>query len=102
MHKVIQGNYGDCDYFIRFIKGAEEIIERYGDERYRPVGRAKIKAMVVNDEEAIFTPCTYSASDVSFIRGRGVSGLTEIVSYRGRFGEQARRDPRDCLLVEEA
>lgn len=90
-HEVIQAKYGDRDYFIRFIKGPEEIAERHGDKRYRPVGRAKIKAMVVNDEEAIFTPCPYSVSDVSFIRGRGVSGLTEIASYRGRFCEQARQ-----------
>ena len=87
--KVIQAKFKDREFFVRFIKDPEEVEERYGDRRYKPMGRAEIVARVVDASDAIFTPCTYIVNEVRFLEGRSVEKLTEITSFRGRFCEQA-------------
>ncbi len=88
--KVNQGRFRERTYFIRFVKDAQEVRERYGELRYVPLGRAAITASVSDDTEAIFTPCRYSLSGVRRLEGPPVPGLKEIVSFRGRFCEQAK------------
>jgi predicted nucleotidyltransferase len=45
----------------------------------------------VNDErDAMFTPCRYIVSEVTFLQDPPVTDLREIVSFRGRFTDQAR------------
>lgn len=88
--KVLQGKFMDRDYFIRFVKDWNEIEEQYGTILYKPVGYAKIKAKVVDNSEAIFTPCTYKIDDVEVLEGGHVKPIEEIVSFRGRFCEQAK------------
>ncbi len=87
--KVNQGRFRDRTYFIRFIKGKLEPGESYGQLRYTQHGRAEIAASIADDREAIFTPCRYFLSDVHSREGRAMADLTEIVSFRGRFCEQA-------------
>ena len=88
--KVLQGKFMERDYFIRFVKDWNEIEEQYGTILYKPVGYTKIKAEVVDSSEAIFTPCSYKIDDVKPIGGVHVEPIEEIVSFRGRFCEQAR------------
>ncbi len=117
--KVIQGRFRGCEYFIRFAKACperrfangrrapSEVGESYGDRRYTSLGQAKIEATVADASEAIFTPCTYRVGDVRFkappqspptlggkTDGLELSDLREIVSFRGRFCEQAREGER--------
>jgi predicted nucleotidyltransferase len=89
-HKAMQGQYRGRSYFMRFVKAPAEVEEKYGDRQYIPLGRAGITATVADAREAIFTPCAYGVTDVQFIEGAEVEGLEEIVSFRGRFCEQAR------------
>jgi len=89
--KVLQGKFMGRDYFIRFVKDWNEIEEKYGTILYKPVGYAKIKATVVDDSEAIFTPCCYKIGNVEILEGTSIESIEEIVSFRGRFCEQARR-----------
>lgn len=98
--KVIQGRFRGGEYFIRFVKAAAEIRESYGEETYTPLGQAEIEATVTDASEAIFTPCVYR---VELVRFKGVHTVDkqpvlpapeEIVSYRGRFCEQAREGDR--------
>lgn len=89
--KVLQGKYLRTDYFIRFVKGCNELSEHYGDVRYTNVGHAKIKAIIEDDSDSIFTPCVYKINDVQIIEGSKISPIKEIVSFRGRFCEQARK-----------
>ncbi|MEM2262759.1 MAG: hypothetical protein QW160_00885 [Candidatus Bathyarchaeia archaeon] len=89
--KLLQGKFGERDYFIRFVKDFNEIGERYGGIHYRNCGYAKIEADVVDDLEAIFTPCTYKIENVKVIEGPKLQPIKEIVSFRGRFCEQARK-----------
>lgn len=89
--KVLQGKFMGRDYFIRFVKDFGEISEKYGDFRYINCGYAKIEAVVVDDSEAIFTPCVYKVEDVKIVKGPKLQPISEIASFRGRFCEQARK-----------
>jgi uncharacterized protein len=86
-NKICQGHFRGRPYFIRFIKEANTAAA-YGSARYTPVGRATITATVARDQDAIFTPCRYFLSDVQVLEGPAVQ-VSEIVSFRGRFCEQA-------------
>ncbi len=88
--KVSHGKFKGRDFFIRFVKDWNEVSEQYGTIIYKPEGRARIKATVVDDSEAIFTPCSYKLADVKILEGPHVEPMEEIVSFRGRFCEQAR------------
>lgn len=89
--KVLQGRFLGRDFFIRCVKDWSETAEHYGDRIYKPVGRARIKAKVVGDEDAIFTPCRYSVEEVQVLEGDCGGAVSEIASFRGRFCEQAER-----------
>jgi len=88
--KVLQGMFKRKDYFIRCMKDWNEIEDEYGRVRYKSMGYAKIKATVTDDSEMIFTPCCYKIDDVKIPEGVHVEPIEEIVSFRGRFCEQAR------------
>jgi len=90
--KFMQGTFRGRDFFMRFIPDWNEVNERYGDRIYVPSGYVKIKARIADDSESIFTPCRYLIEDVRILDGVKVRGLKEIVSFRGRFCEQARKD----------
>lgn len=123
--KVLQGKFRGTNYFIRCVKEWDELHEAYGDREYNPIGRASVDATVSDDSESIFTPCSYQIFDVE-VAGSEKHEPTQIVSFRGRFCEQAHRgerilargtlervvdergethrlvigeDPRDCLVV---
>jgi len=87
--KVIQGKFMGTDYFMRFVKDWNEVGEEYGERRYRNAGRVKVKAVVANHGEAIFTPCTYGVKNVEVLDGPTANPIAEIASFRGRFCEQA-------------
>jgi predicted nucleotidyltransferase len=89
--KVLQGRFLQSDFYIRCIKDWNEIGEQYGDIIYRSVGYARIKAVIKDDSDAIFTPCRYLLEQVRFLRGKRVKEISEIVSFRGRFCEQAKK-----------
>jgi len=88
--KVMQGKFMGRDYFMRFVKDWNELDEKYGDFQYRNVGVAKIQAAIADDSEAIFTPCVYKIDNTQILGGPKVGQIEEIVSFRGRFCEQAR------------
>jgi predicted nucleotidyltransferase len=88
--KILQGTFMGRDYFIRFVKDWNEVEEEYGDIQYKSVGYAKIKATIVDDSEMNFTPCRYKINNVKFLEGTCAESVEEIVSFRGRFCEQAK------------
>ncbi len=88
--KAFQGRYSGTDYFVRFVKDWPEVTERYGDTIYSFAARAKISALVVDDSEALFTPCTYKLRNVRILEGPMLESITEVTSFRGRFCEQAK------------
>ena len=88
--KVFQGRFLGHEYFVRCVKNWREITERYGDVRYTPLGRCAISAQVQDDEESLLTPCRYLLERVRVPAGVRSRRPREIVSFRGRFAEQAR------------
>ncbi len=88
--KAFQGKYDKTDYFVRFVKNWKDIEEKYGDSLYENVGYAKITATVVDDSQALFTPCTYKLEKTKVIEGPKLDPINEITSFRGRFCEQAK------------
>jgi predicted nucleotidyltransferase len=88
--KVSHGKFKGKHFFIRFVKDLNEISEQYGSIIYKPEGNAKIKATVVDDSEALFTPCSYKLANVEILEGTKAEPIEKIVSFRGRFCEHAR------------
>ncbi|HKZ94309.1 MAG TPA: hypothetical protein VJ249_07005 [Candidatus Bathyarchaeia archaeon] len=100
--KALQGKFHQRDYFIRCVKDWDETTETYGSITYEPMGEAMISATVTNDSNMIFTPCTYQINGLQWLNGTTPRVLREIVSFRGRFCEQARKRERiiACGTVE--
>jgi predicted nucleotidyltransferase len=92
--KVNQGCFRERTYFIRFIKEVSEAGEVYGQLHYTPLGRMTATATIADDSDSIFTPCRYFLYDVCSLENLPLPDLTEIVSFRGRFCEQARTGER--------
>jgi len=92
--KVLQGKFQGRDYFIRCVKDWKEVTEAYGSIHYKPMGEAKASATIADDSQMLFTPCSYQIEDVKMISGKNLQPLREVVSFRGRFCEQARRGER--------
>ena len=88
--KVNEGRFAGRPYFVRFVKLPAEVPERYGDPRFVPTGRALVEARVLDDRDALFTPCRYALGEPRFLEGARVADLREVVSFRGRFADQAR------------
>jgi predicted nucleotidyltransferase len=88
--KAFQGMYEGTDFFIRFVKDWSQVSQQYGDVCYKNAGYLKITATIADDSEALFTPCTYKIENVTVSEGAKLEPIKEIVSFRGRFCEQAR------------
>ena len=88
--KAFQGVYEGTDYYIRFVKDWSQVTQQYGDICYNNAGYAKITATIADASEALFTPCTYKIENVTVAEGTKLEPIKEIVSFRGRFCEQAR------------
>ncbi|MDI6868970.1 MAG: nucleotidyltransferase domain-containing protein [Coprothermobacterota bacterium] len=88
--KVLQGKFRGREYFIRLVKESREVNEKYGDKIYSSLGKVKIRGKVKDASEAFFTPCTYKIEEVEVLEGKTAAIPGEIVSFRGRFCEQAK------------
>jgi predicted nucleotidyltransferase len=69
--KVSHGKFRGKHFFIRFVKDLNEISEQYGSIIYKPEG-------------------SYKLANVEILEGTKVEPIEEIVSFRGRFCEQAK------------
>ena len=92
--KTFQGRFMRHEYFIRGVKNWGEITERYGDVRFSSAGECMITAKVTDDKESLLTPSRYSLEQVKVLAGDSSRSPREVVSFRGRFAEQALRGER--------
>ncbi|KON33390.1 MAG: hypothetical protein AC479_04705 [miscellaneous Crenarchaeota group-6 archaeon AD8-1] len=90
--KAFQGMFRKTEFFIRFVKNWDEIHHQYGDIKYTNCGDAKISATIIDDSEALFTPCTYKVENVLIFSGKKNVQIEEITSFRGRFCLQAKQE----------
>jgi len=91
--KIFQGTFQGREFFIRFIRDLKDH-KPYGYYRYRNIGSATIRAKVVDDDYAIFTPVKYTIDCMKIIESKTkypikTKELIEVVSFRGRFCQQA-------------
>lgn len=102
--KLHQGKFRDYDFFIRYIKSPKDWNGNFYDYKYKNCGRIKLKAEIVDSENAIFTPCSYKIDPQKIIersdksKNVKISKIYEINSFRGRFCEQAQEGER--VMVE--
>lgn len=87
--KAFQGKFMGTDYFVRFVKDWREIDEQYGDVCFKNSGYAKVTAKVADSTDSLFTPCSYKLRDTEVVEGPKLQPISEVVSFRGRFCEQA-------------
>ncbi|RLI26512.1 hypothetical protein DRO57_00935 [Candidatus Bathyarchaeota archaeon] len=78
-----RGFYKDTPFSIHPVRIEEEVEVRYDDIRCLSEGSAKVRAVVVDDEDSLFLPAVYKVSEVEFLDGNPVQDLVEIVTYEG-------------------
>jgi predicted nucleotidyltransferase len=83
--KVLQGFFNGHEFFIRLVKLPREVDEFYGKMRYEMIGFCKSRCRISDDYDSVFTPCVYNVEPFDHPK------LRKIVSYRGRFTEQAKK-----------
>jgi predicted nucleotidyltransferase len=102
--KLHQGIYNGYDYFIRYIKSPKDWKGNYYDFNYTNLGRIKIKALVIDSKDSLFTPCIYKIEPQKILDKKLVlnkfklEDLSEINSFRARFCEQAKEG--EVVFVE--
>jgi predicted nucleotidyltransferase len=90
------GTFNQTRYSIHPIRTKSEILERYGDSRYTPLGFVKIKARIIDNSEAIFLPCKYRLADLEIIEGPNDDSIDieELVSYEGLYCDLVEKDEK--------
>jgi predicted nucleotidyltransferase len=86
MKKFLHGIYNDTEYFIRLVKTRNE-----RREVSRPIQLVRGRAVISDDRLSIFTPCRYRVDKVTVIDPKIDYAVSELISYRGKFTEQAKK-----------
>ena len=84
--KVLHGLVDGRDYFIRLVREPDASEE---GEVSRPLGTVVLRGTVVGADDSIYTPCTYEVEGCSFKGGGPDVEVGQLVSFRGKFTEQA-------------
>ena len=87
--KSNQGLFDDTPFFIRYLKDWGEVDERYGEYQIRRLDYAKITAEVLDASQAHLTPAIYLLKDVHVLSGPSWLTVDRLITWRGRFAEQA-------------
>ena len=87
VRKILHGLVRGRDYFVRLVKKPEEVEAEIAS---KPLYKARLRAIVSDGSDAIFTPCTYHVKDPVPIEYPCHNEISELVSFRGKFTEQAR------------
>ncbi|MFX0080397.1 MAG: nucleotidyltransferase domain-containing protein [Candidatus Hodarchaeota archaeon] len=102
--KLHQGKFHGSHYFIRYIKGPKDWEGNYYDFKYSNFGRIKVKALITDSKDSIFTPCSYKINNIKILEKNLTSNeinfndILEINSFRARFCEQAKEG--ETVIVE--
>jgi len=83
--KVLHGLVDGRDFFVRLVRKPTEFEQ---ESQSKPLGRVVIRAEVVDAEESIFTPCSYTVKGCEYVNPDQGPEVIRLVSYRGKFTEQ--------------
>jgi predicted nucleotidyltransferase len=89
--KSSQGTFQGRDFSLRYVKDWDEVKETYGDKSFTSFGQVTIQATVIDDSEAIFTPCRYIVENVESPERKKMPLITEVTSFRGRFSQHVQK-----------
>ena len=84
--KVLHGLVDGRDYFIRLVREPDAYEK---GEVSRPLGAVVLRGTVVGADDSIYTPCSYDVEGCSFEGGGPSFDVVRLVSFRGKFTEQA-------------
>ncbi|MCW3990774.1 MAG: nucleotidyltransferase domain-containing protein [Candidatus Bathyarchaeota archaeon] len=88
VQKILHGRVDNRDYFFRLLKLPQEVeIEDHS----RPLGVVGLTARITDAEGAIYAPCSYLIKDCEYLDSRGLPIPSQLLSYRGKFTEQAEK-----------
>ena len=96
--------FNGFEFFIRYIKSPEDWQGSFYDYKYKNCGRIKLKALIIDDKNSIFTPCSYKINVIKIIESdipqsrMHLNDISAINSFRGRFCEHAKKGEK--ILVE--
>ena len=101
--KLHQGKFHDRDFFIRYIKSPSDWEGDYYQYQFKNLGRISLIAEALDVEDSIFTPCSYKIdclkiNKIQIDSIKYQEKINEVVSYRGRFCEQAKQGEK--FLIE--
>jgi predicted nucleotidyltransferase len=88
------GFFEDRWVSIHPVKTEKEVTEKYGHKTYEPVGQVKIEATVKDNGDSLFLPATYKVEDETFLDGKQLGDVTEVVSYEGLYDSLAENGER--------
>ncbi|MEM2975088.1 MAG: hypothetical protein QXE76_04100 [Candidatus Bathyarchaeia archaeon] len=78
-------------FSIHPVKLEEEVLEKYGDKTFSPIGAVKIRAVVYENKDSMFLPAVYLVRDVEVLEGFETREIREIVSYEGLYDSLAEK-----------
>lgn len=78
-----RGFYQETPFSVHPVRLEEEVRVPYEDIRCVSEGSAKVRAVILEDEDSLFLPAVYRVSEVEFLNGNPVQDLVEIVTYEG-------------------
>lgn len=85
--KVLHGRVDGRDYFFRLLRLPHEA---EAEESSRPLGIIRLRATITDAAGAIYAPCSYLIEDGEYLDTCGYPIASELLSYRGKFTEQAK------------
>jgi predicted nucleotidyltransferase len=88
VQKILHGRVDNRDYFFRLLKLPQEVeIEDHS----RPLSIVRLTAKITDAEAAIYAPCSYLIKDCEYLDSHGLPIPSQLLSYRGKFTEQAEK-----------
>jgi predicted nucleotidyltransferase len=85
--KVLHGFFFQTEYFVRLIEEPRE-----AESSSKPVHKTRCRGIISEDKDSIFTPCRYGLRELTVIEPKGSLDISELLSFRGKFTEQAKKD----------
>jgi predicted nucleotidyltransferase len=91
IRKILHGRVDDKDYFFRLLRLPDKV---GAEEKSRPLGIVSLRATITDVMGAIYAPCSYVIEDCEYLDSCELPIASELLSYRGKFTEQAEEGNR--------
>lgn len=83
------GLFEGTEFSVHAVHTESEVSERYGDERYVPVGIVNATARVAESSESLFMPAVYRIESVKLKGSFSAYTVDRIVSFEGLYADTA-------------